>query len=120
MGKKRYTEGTWRSDPFFRRLCAAFRTCRTERDVANFLRDVATLAELKAMSERWEVARLLNAGVSYRGAAARTSASTTTVTRVAGFLRGDIGGYRSVLNHQHHCSPARRGERMVSKEYPVT
>lgn len=116
MAKKRFTEGTWRSDPFFRRLCAAFRSCRTEQQVADFLRDVATLAELKALSERLEVARLLNAGVSYREAAARTSASTTTVTRVAGFLKGDIGGYRSVLtNHQHHHSSALCGERMVSK-----
>ncbi|MDD5040808.1 MAG: YerC/YecD family TrpR-related protein [Candidatus Peribacteraceae bacterium] len=115
MGKRRFTEGTWRSDPLFRRLCRAFLACRTENDVANFLRDVATLAELKALSERLEVARLLLAGVSYREAAKCAPSSTATVTRVAVFLNGSEGGYRSVLDkHQHHhVSP--RGERMVSK-----
>lgn len=115
MGKKRFTEGTWRSDSRFKRLCAAFRACRTEREVADFLRDVATLAEMKAMSERLEVARLLAAGVSYREAAACAPSSTATVTRVASFLNGGAGGYRSILKvHGHHRSSP-RGERMVSK-----
>lgn len=116
MGKRRYSEGTWRSDPLFRRLCAALRACKTEKQVADFLRDVATLAELKALSERLEVARLLSVGVSYREVAKCTGASTATVTRVAGFLNGSEGGYRSVLKgHQHH-SASPRGERMVSKK----
>lgn len=114
MGKRRYTEGTWRTDPLFRRLCAALRSCTTEKQVADFLRDIATLAELKALSERLEVARLLSAGVSYREAAACTGASTATVTRVATFLNGQEGGYRSVLKGHHH-SASPRGERMVSK-----
>jgi TrpR-related protein YerC/YecD len=116
MGKKRFTEGTWRTDAQFRSLCNAFQSCRTAGEVADFLRDVATLAEMKAMSERLEVARLLASGVSYREAAACIPTSTTTVTRVAGFLKGGEGGYRSVLkvHGHHHSSP--RGERMVSKK----
>ncbi len=115
MSKRRFTEGTWRSDPLFRRLCKAFLACRTEKEVADFLRDVATLAELKALSERLEVARLLLAGVSYREAARRAPSSTATVTRVARFLTDGAGGYQSVLNdHGHHHSSV-RGERMVSK-----
>ncbi|MDD5103594.1 MAG: YerC/YecD family TrpR-related protein [Candidatus Peribacteraceae bacterium] len=115
MTKKRFTEGTWRSDSRFKRLCAAFRKCRTEREVADFLRDVATLAELKAMSERLEVARLLLAGVSYRETAKRAPSSTATVTRVASFLNGNAGGYRSVLKMHRHHSARVRGERMVSR-----
>lgn len=115
MTKKSFTEGTWRTDPLFRRLCKAFLACRTEQEVGDFLRDVATLAELKALSERLEVARLLLEGVSYREAAKCAPSSTATVTRVASFLNGGVGGYRSVLKtHQHHrSSPC--GERMVSK-----
>lgn len=69
----------------------------------NFLRDVATLSELQAWSERLEVARLLAQGLSYRQVAAKTGASTTTVTRVAHFLENGEGGYRKVLKaHRHH------------------
>ena len=116
MSKRRFTEGTWRADPLFRRLCKAFLACRTEKEAGDFLRDVATLAELKALSERLEVARLLLAGVSYREAARCAPSSTATVTRVASFLNGGEGGYRSILKaHGHHRSSL-RGERMVSKK----
>lgn len=116
MTKRRFIEGTWRTDPLFRRLCKAFLACKSEKEVADFLRDVATLAELKALSERLEVARLLLTGASYREAAKRAPSSTATVTRVAVFLNGEAGGYRSVLqSHGHHRSSV-RGERMVSKK----
>lgn len=84
-------------------LCSALRSCRTDEDMANFLRDIGTLSELQAWSERLEVARLLGKGLSYRQIAKETGASTTTVTRVAHFLENGEGGYRRFLRvHRHH------------------
>lgn len=101
--KRRFTEDSWRKEPWFKGLVSAMRSCKTEKDMENFLRDVATLSELQAFSERLEVARLLSRGLSYRQVAAQTGASTTTVTRVASFLENGEGGYRTVLNtHRHH------------------
>lgn len=101
--KRRFTEDSWRKEPWFRSLCTALLTCKTEGDMANFLRDIATLSELQAFGERLEVARLLAQGLSYRDIAQQTGASTTTVTRVAKFLENGEGGYRNVLNaHRHH------------------
>lgn len=101
--KRRFTEDAWRKEPWFRSLCAAFRSCKTDDDLANFLRDVGTLSELQAWSERLEVARLIGKGYSYRQVAKETGASTTTVTRVAHFLENGEGGYRAVLKvHRHH------------------
>ena len=57
--KRRFTEDSWRKEPWFKQLCTAFLTNKSEVDMANFLRDVATLSELQAFSERLEVARLL-------------------------------------------------------------
>ena len=65
--------------------------------MAEFLRDVATLSELQAWSERLEVAKQLARGLSYRQVAAHTGASTTTVTRVAKFIENGAGGYRRYL-----------------------
>lgn len=101
--KRRFTEDSWRREPWFISLCAAIGACKTEDDIANFLRDIATLSEMQALSERLEVAKLLAQGISYRKVASVTGASTTTVTRVAHFLENGEGGYRKVLNtHRHH------------------
>jgi TrpR-related protein YerC/YecD len=71
--------------------------------MANFLRDIGTLSELQAWSERLEVAKQLAQGKKYREISANTGASTTTVTRVAKFLENGEGGYRKALNaHRHH------------------
>jgi TrpR-related protein YerC/YecD len=101
--KRRFTEDSWRREPWFKSLVSALRTCKTEQDTENFLRDIATLSELQALSERLEVARLIAKGLSYRQVAEQTGASTTTVTRVAKFIENGEGGYRSILNtHRHH------------------
>ena len=103
MSKRRFTDDSWRREPWFRALVAALRTCTTDEDMENFLRDIATLSELQAWSERFEVAKQLAQGKKYREIAAATGASTTTVTRVAKFLENGEGGYRKVLNaHRHH------------------
>jgi TrpR-related protein YerC/YecD len=103
MAKRRFTEDSWRREPWFKSLVAALRSRRSDEDIENFLRDIATLSELQALSERLEVARLIAQGLSYRQVAAKTGASTTTVTRVASFLENGEGGYRDVLHtHRHH------------------
>jgi TrpR-related protein YerC/YecD len=101
--KRRFTEDSWRKEPWFRSFCSALLACKTHEEMADFLRDVSTLSEMQALSERLEVARLLAQGLSYRQVAAKTGASTTTVTRVAHFLENGEGGYRKVLKaHRHH------------------
>ena len=63
-----------------------------------FFRDLCTVSELEAMAQRWSVVRLLEEGNSYQEVSRRTSASTTTVTRVAHWLKHGEGGYRLALS----------------------
>jgi len=101
--KKRFTDDSFQREPWFKALCAAMLSCKTEEEMAQFLRDIGTLAELQAWSERLEVAKQIVAGKSYRQVASLTGASTTTVTRVAKFIENGFGGYRKVLHaHRHH------------------
>lgn len=79
--------------------------------MADFLRDIGTLSELQAWSERLEVAKQLVQGLSYREISKRTSASTTTVTRVARFLENGPGGYRRYLGV--------RGDASAQPAYPT-
>jgi len=116
MAKRSFTEGNWRKDPWFRALCKAIAACKSEAEIADFLRDVGTLTELQAWSERLEVAKRVVQGETYRAITAKTGASTTTVTRVARFLQSGEGGYQRILKlaKLHHHSASARSERMAS------
>lgn len=126
MGKRRFTDDSWKKEPWFRSLVGAIATLKTEEEIAAFLRDIGTLSELQAWSERFEVAKQLAQGITYREIAKNTGASTTTVTRVGKFLENGEGGYRKVLNthrhhrlvssavHAHHTETPPRGEKPVS------
>lgn len=81
-------------------LCAAIMSLKSEQEADAFLRDLCTPGELQAVAERWRIARMLDAGgMSYREIAREIGASTTTVARVARFLRDEPWrGYRLVLD----------------------
>lgn len=79
-------------------LYDAFLALKSRREVAAFLRDVCTLAEIQAMKERFQDAKLIDKGISYREVSKKTGSSTATVTRVAHWLHYGEGGYRLVLD----------------------
>ena len=98
MSKRHFDEATYGKEPRFKALVTAFLQCKSSAEMTQFLRDIATLSELHAFSERLEVARLLLQGKTYRTIAKQTGASTTTVTRVAAFLERPSSGYRIALS----------------------
>ncbi|NNC36965.1 MAG: TrpR like protein, YerC/YecD [Acidimicrobiales bacterium] len=71
-------------------------------EMERFLVDLCTPAELRALAERWHVAKLLDStDLSYRDINAKTGVSTTTIGRVARFLKDEPHqGYRAVLDRQ--------------------
>lgn len=81
-------------------LYDALLSLKSRDEVDAFLADLCTPSEVRAFAERWEVARLLDAGgKSYREIAAEAQASPTTVVRVARFLKEmPHQGYRLVLD----------------------
>jgi TrpR-related protein YerC/YecD len=81
-------------------LFDAVASLRSADEAGRFLRDLCTLSELEAMAHRWQVARLLEEGLPYLEISRRTHASTTTVTRVAHWLRHGEDGYRLLLDRR--------------------
>jgi TrpR-related protein YerC/YecD len=67
-------------------------------ETERFFRDLCTLTELRDLSQRWAVARLLDEGLHYAEISRRTGASTATITRIASWLNHGEGGYRAVLD----------------------
>lgn len=80
-----------------RELFAAISILKTPRECKNFMRDLCTMSELKAMSERLQVARQVKKGITYRKISKNTGASTATITRVANWLHHGMGGYKLLL-----------------------
>ena len=81
-------------------LSQAIASLRSPDEVGPFLRDLCTMSELDAMAHRWQVAQLLDEGLPYLEVAKRAHASTTTVTRVAQWLRRGEGGYALALRRR--------------------
>ncbi len=79
-------------------LVGTIAALRDTEEVRKFLRDICTLGEIEAMAHRWQVAQLVAEGLPYHEVAARTGASTATVTRVAFWLRRGEGGYKLALD----------------------
>ena len=67
-------------------------------DAYRFFEDICTIAEVKSMAQRIEVARLLRAGVTYQEIARETGASSATISRVNRALLYGAEGYVRVLD----------------------
>ncbi len=80
-------------------LSNALLLLKNNKEVNDFLTDLCTPSELKALNERWSVAQTLNKNeLSYREIADKLKTSTTTVTRVARFLSSEQNyGYKTIL-----------------------
>jgi len=91
------TDPSWLNDDT-RALLVALVTLDDVDEAADFLRDLCTLGELRDLSQRWAVVRMLDAGLHYAEISRRTGASTATITRIASWLHHGEGGYRRMLD----------------------
>ncbi|MEO6801521.1 MAG: YerC/YecD family TrpR-related protein [Rhodanobacter sp.] len=74
-------------------LYQALLSLRNTDEMAAFLRDLCTPAELEVLVDRWRVVPYLLEGMPYREIHERTAVSITTVGRVARYLNQGSGGY---------------------------
>jgi len=80
-------------------LYKAFSQIKNQQEFENFLSDLCTPYEIKALNERWRIARMLyTTSLSQDAIAANIGGSATTINRVARFLYAEkFGGYSTVL-----------------------
>ncbi|HEX8669793.1 MAG TPA: YerC/YecD family TrpR-related protein [Allosphingosinicella sp.] len=88
------------ADLLTRDLCRALLTPRESEEMERLLADLCTPAEIRILAERWHVARLLDGTrLSYREIHEGTGVSTTTIVRVARFLKQERHqGYRIAID----------------------
>jgi len=83
-------------------LFLAILSLKSVKEAKCFFRDLCTVDEIQEMSDRWEIAQLLNDKLSYRDIASKLKTSTTTVSRVAQWFNNGMDGYKLVLNRLNH------------------
>lgn len=62
-----------------------------------FFEDLCTINEIKAITQRYHVAQLLDQGITYHEIVEKTGASTATISRVNRCLHYGAGGYMAML-----------------------
>lgn len=91
MNKKIQTEAV---DALF----DAILTLHTKEDCYSFFEDLCTINELLSLSQRYEVASMLEAKKTYLEIAEKTGASTATISRVNRSLNYGTDGYALVFD----------------------
>lgn len=88
---------------YLKHLYKAILSLETMEECAAFLDDVCTIQELEALSQRFEVARLLYEGKNYVDINKLTGASTATICRVSKCLSYGDGGYKTVIQRMEEA-----------------
>lgn len=78
-------------------LIDAILSLKTKEECYNFFEDLCTIPELKAMSQRLQVAKMLSENRVYSDIVAETGASTATISRVNRSLLYGCNGYHVVF-----------------------
>lgn len=79
-------------------LFQAILQLRTPEECYSFFEDLCTVPELKAMSQRLVVARMLTSKNVYNTIVEETGASTATISRVNRSLSYGCGGYKLIFD----------------------
>ena len=79
------------------RLFKAILSLENEEECAAFFEDICTIKEIQDLTQRLEVAEMLNRGEKYQTIEEMTGASTATISRVNKCLNYGSGGYKTVI-----------------------
>ena len=83
-------------------LFEAILSLENKEECYGFFEDLCTVSEIKAMSQRIVVAKMLSDKRVYSDIVAATGASTATISRVNRSLNYGNDGYELVFSRIHH------------------
>ena len=79
------------------KLFQAILSLKDEEECVAFFEDICTIKEIQDLTQRLEVAEMLNRGEKYQTIEEMTGASTATISRVNKCLNYGSGGYKTVI-----------------------
>jgi TrpR-related protein YerC/YecD len=84
-------------DPLIDKLFEAVLCLENEEECYRFFDDICTVAELKSLAQRLEVAKMLQANRTYGEIEDKTGASSATISRVKRAFNYGADGYKLVF-----------------------
>ncbi|MDD4049208.1 MAG: YerC/YecD family TrpR-related protein [Clostridia bacterium] len=84
-------------DGFTDSLFEAILNLKNKEECYRFFEDICTVAEIKAIAQRLEVAKMLSEDCTYTDIAEKTGASTATISRIKRCLFFGADGYKLIL-----------------------
>ena len=96
-------------------LCDVLVAVSSREEAYRLLDDLCTIAEVQALSQRLQVARMLQGGATYQEVVRVTGASTATISRVNRCLTYGAEGYTRIfaklrLTAHEDCLTAHEGD----------
>ncbi len=96
----------WKSNEN-KRFIQAILAIKTDSEARRFLRDLMTEKEIKEFAKRLKAAEMLLKKIPYLKIENETGLSSTTIARVAKWLKRKEGGYKIIINRLHHHNSIR-------------
>ncbi len=78
-------------------LIKVFLSLKNEEELKMFFRDLMSERDLREFAMRWEVAKLLDAGVTYEKIQEKTGAAMETISKISRWLKEGTGGYKMMI-----------------------
>lgn len=88
-------------------FCEAMLSLKTKEECYAFLEDACTIKEILDMSQRLEVAKMIDKKISYAKISEKTGASTATISRISKCYEYGSGGYKLVIDR---CKREKRND----------
>ena len=89
-------------------LFKALGLLENEKEYYDFFEDLCTVTELKSLSQRFHVAKLLSEGKTYVEVGELTGASTATISRISKCLMDGADGYNLILKRLQAAEKAEK------------
>ena len=81
-------------------LYKAILQLKDEQECYDFFQDLCTVSELRAMEQRYDVARLLDEGLVYTEILEKTGASSATISRVNRIFSFGTGSFKTMIERR--------------------
>lgn len=78
-------------------LIKVFLSIKNEEELKMFFRDIMSERDLRELAMRWEVAKKLDAGVSFTQIQEESGESPVTISKINRWLKEGCGGYKMMI-----------------------
>ena len=83
-------------------LIAAFLSLKNENELKAFFRDLMSERDIREFAMRWEIAKMLDAGMSFTQIQEKWDGdervSANTITKINRWLKEGCGGYKTMID----------------------